>query len=125
MDRSRFSPVFGSRVDGRLRHFYRRTNPSCSGSRRRHDPQSGSRFDDPFPREPAFIYFVFVHKIGEPNAADGLVLRYDALGYNDTPKIRWATASRLIVTLHRADMGRVTKQRTLLDGIEIVYDIEN
>jgi hypothetical protein len=72
-----------------------------------------------------FTYFLFVHKIGRPNAADGLVLRYDALGYNDTPKIRWATASRLIVTLHRADMGRVTKQRTLLDGIEIVYDIEN
>jgi len=72
-----------------------------------------------------FNYFVFVHKAGRPNTADGLALRYDALGYNVSPKIRWATPSRLLVTLQRADVGRVTKQRTLVDGIEIVYRIDN
>jgi hypothetical protein len=70
-----------------------------------------------------FMYFVFVHKIGESDSRENLVLRFhSADGTDATIRVAWLDNARLKISAW--NVGVITKQRTMIEGTSIVYSID-
>jgi len=72
-------------------------------------------------------YFLFVHRIGEPDTRGNLVFRYSATstGFDKPPALQWRSANMLSVILYRRNVAVITKQKRLQDDVTIVYGYKN
>jgi hypothetical protein len=70
----------------------------------------------------AQYYFVFVHRLGQRNSANNLVLRYDTdeKGWNQPPLVEWVDEKTLRITT-RSKIHVVSQQRSSVDGTQILY----
>lgn len=72
------------------------------------------------------MYFVFVHRRGEPNAKKNLVFRYaaDASTSTGPPTTAWKSNNRLLISAH-GDIVSITYQMLDTKDISIAYDLSS
>jgi len=72
-------------------------------------------------------YFLFVHRIGEPDTRGNLVFRYSATytGFDKPPALQWRSANMLSVILDRRSVATITRQKRLQDNVTIIYGYKN
>jgi hypothetical protein len=69
--------------------------------------------------------YIFVRRVGQKSTAQNLVFRYSATSqFGDTaPDIRWVTQSILRISTGPYWINQVTKRRTVVAGVAIVYSL--
>lgn len=65
--------------------------------------------------------FVYVHKTGQEDSRKSLVFRFANASNVDDPLIAWSDSSDLRISV--SEVGEVTKQLAVIDGVKILYSI--
>lgn len=70
-------------------------------------------------------YYIFIHSAGTNEDHGNLVFRYYATeeGFYDSPSFVWLTPSTIKIMVPNGDVQQITKQRSSLGGVHILYSV--